>query len=97
MCSLRSGCALYVALAALALVAAPLSRGFPSTLGTRAAPAQNARNAAARTPQSFVVLAIGAVLTFYLAIGSVWTFASRAATEAGPIRSRPATYSRSQA
>ncbi|MBN3744497.1 MFS transporter [Burkholderia sp. Se-20373] len=75
--------ALYVALATLVLFAAPLSRGFPSTLGTRAAPAQNARNATAQTPQSFVVLAIGAVLTFYLAIGSVWTFASRAATEAG--------------
>ncbi|EKS9796856.1 MULTISPECIES: MFS transporter [Burkholderia] len=75
--------ALYIALAALALFAAPLSRGFPSTLGTRAAPAQNARNAAEQTPQSFVMLAIGAVLTFYLAIGSVWTFASRAATEAG--------------
>ncbi|WP_071334636.1 MFS transporter [Burkholderia contaminans] len=72
--------ALYVALAALALLAAPLSRGFPSSLGARATPA---RNAAAQTPQSFVVLAIGAVLTFYLAIGSVWTFASRAATEAG--------------
>lgn len=72
--------ALYVALAALALLAAPLSRGFPSSLGARATPA---RNAAAQTPQSFVMLAIGAVLTFYLAIGSVWTFASRAATEAG--------------
>jgi len=72
--------ALYVALAALALLAAPLSRGFPSSLGARATPA---RDAAAQTPQSFVVLAIGAVLTFYLAIGSVWTFASRAATEAG--------------
>ncbi|WP_423379275.1 MFS transporter [Burkholderia sp. LMG 32019] len=75
--------ALYVALAALALLAAPLSRGFPSSLGARTASAQNARGAAAQTPQSFIVLAIGAVLTFYLAIGSVWTFASRAASEAG--------------
>ncbi|WP_423371138.1 MFS transporter [Burkholderia sp. LMG 32019] len=75
--------ALYVALAALALLASPLSRGFPSSLGARTAPAQNARGAAAQTPQSFIVLAIGAVLTFYLAIGSVWTFASRAASEAG--------------
>lgn len=75
--------ALYVALAGLALLAAPLSRGFPSSLGARAAPAQHARGAAARTPQGSIVLAIGAVLTFYLAIGSVWTFASRAATEAG--------------
>lgn len=75
--------ALYVALAGLALLAAPLSRGFPSSLGARAAPAQHARDAAARTPQGSIVLAIGAVLTFYLAIGSVWTFASRAAAEAG--------------
>ncbi|WP_321937179.1 MFS transporter [Burkholderia cepacia] len=75
--------ALYVALAGLALLAAPLSRGFPSSLGARTAPAQHARGAAARTPQALIVLAIGAVLTFYLAIGSVWTFASRAAAEAG--------------
>ncbi|WP_175865015.1 MFS transporter [Burkholderia cepacia] len=75
--------ALYVALAGLALLAAPLSRGFPSSLGARTAPTQHARGAAARTPQGLIVLAIGAVLTFYLAIGSVWTFASRAAAEAG--------------
>ncbi|MBN3830847.1 MFS transporter [Burkholderia sp. Ac-20344] len=75
--------ALYVALAALALLAAPLSRGFSSSLGAHTAAAQHARGTAAQTPQSFVVLAIGAVLTFYLAIGSVWTFASRAAAEAG--------------
>ncbi|NLA20466.1 MFS transporter [Burkholderia cepacia] len=75
--------ALYVALAGLALLAAPLSRGFPSSLGARTAPAQRARGAAAQTPQGLIVLAIGAVLTFYLAIGSVWTFASRAAAEAG--------------
>ncbi|MCA3777226.1 MAG: MFS transporter [Burkholderia sp.] len=75
--------ALYVALAALALLAAPLSRGFPSSLGTRMAAAHTARGDATQTPRSFVVLAIGAVLTFYLAIGSVWTFASRAAAEAG--------------
>ncbi|WP_321907434.1 MFS transporter [Burkholderia cepacia] len=75
--------ALYVALAGLALLAAPLSRGFPSSLGARTVPAQHARGAAARTPQGLIVLAIGAVLTFYLAIGSVWTFASRAAAEAG--------------
>ncbi|MDR0245856.1 MAG: MFS transporter [Burkholderia sp.] len=75
--------ALYVALAALALLAAPLSRGFPSSLGTRTTPAPSARGDATQTPRRFVVLAIGAVLTFYLAIGSVWTFASRAAAEAG--------------
>ncbi|WP_175703740.1 MFS transporter [Burkholderia ambifaria] len=75
--------ALYVALAVLALLAAPLSRGFPATLGARTASAQAARGAAADASRRFVVLAIGAVLMFYLAIGSVWTFASRAAAEAG--------------
>ncbi|NTZ09986.1 MFS transporter [Burkholderia metallica] len=75
--------ALYVALAVLALLAAPLSRGFPSSLGTRTASAHTAHGDAPPTPRRFVVLAIGAVLTFYLAIGSVWTFASRAAAEAG--------------
>ncbi|WP_419684147.1 MFS transporter [Burkholderia theae] len=75
--------ALYVVLAALALLAAPLSRGFPSSLGVRTASAQTARGNATHTPRHFIALAIGAVLTFYLAIGSVWTFASRAATEAG--------------
>ncbi|WP_322085785.1 MFS transporter [Burkholderia sp. BCC1999] len=75
--------ALYVALAALALFAAPLSRGFPSSLGTRTTPTRSAHGDATQTPRSFVMLAIGAVLTFYLAIGSVWTFASRAAAEAG--------------
>ncbi|WP_423757862.1 MFS transporter [Burkholderia sp. NLJ2] len=75
--------ALYIALAALALLVAPLSRGFPSSLGTRTAPAQAAHGTARHPPRSVVVFAIGAVLTFYLAIGSVWTFASRAAAEAG--------------
>ncbi|WDS03935.1 MFS transporter [Burkholderia ambifaria] len=78
--------ALYVALAVLALFAAPLSRGFPATLGVRTASAQAARGGAdadADASRRFVVLAIGAVLMFYLAIGSVWTFASRAAAEAG--------------
>ncbi|KWZ35572.1 MFS transporter [Burkholderia anthina] len=75
--------ALYVALAVLALLAAPLSRGFPSSLGMRTASARTAHGDVPHTPRSFVVLAIGAVLTFYLAIGSVWTFASRAAAEAG--------------
>lgn len=75
--------ALYVALAVLALLAAPLSRGFPATLGARTASAQAARGAAADASPRFVALAIGAVLMFYLAIGSVWTFASRAAAQAG--------------
>ena len=75
--------ALYVALAVLAVVAAPLSRGFPATLGARATSAHTTRDAASHTPRRYVALAIGAVLTFYLAIGSVWTFASRAAAQAG--------------
>ncbi|UEP33539.1 MFS transporter [Burkholderia ambifaria] len=82
--------ALYVALAVLALFAAPLSRGFPATLGVRTASAQAARGGAdadadadADASRRFVVLGIGAVLMFYLSIGSVWTFASRAAAQAG--------------
>lgn len=35
-----------------------------------------------RAPAGLTALAIGAALTFYLAIGSVWTFASRAAADA---------------
>ncbi|WP_234744703.1 MFS transporter [Burkholderia sp. WTPI3] len=65
--------ALYVALAVLAVIAAPLSRGFPATLGARAASAQTTRDAASHTPRLYVALAIG----------SVWTFASRAAAQAG--------------
>ncbi|WP_269504339.1 MFS transporter [Burkholderia sp. IMCC1007] len=75
--------ALYVALAVLAVIAAPLSRGFSATLGARATSAQATRDAVSDTPRLSVALAIGAVLTFYLAIGSVWTFASRAAAQAG--------------
>ncbi|WP_027810554.1 MFS transporter, partial [Burkholderia cenocepacia] len=43
--------ALYVALAGLALLAAPLSRGFPSSLGTRTAAAHTARGDAPPTPR----------------------------------------------
>ncbi|AIO75543.1 MFS transporter [Burkholderia multivorans] len=73
--------ALYFALAALALAAAPLSRGFPHSTGMRVA--RPARGAALAMPAGCGALAIGAVLAFYLAIGSVWTFASRAAADAG--------------
>ena len=75
--------ALYVALAVLALLAAPVSRGFPAALGRRPASAQAVHGAAADASRLVVALAIGAVLAFYLAIGSVWTFASRAAAQAG--------------
>ncbi|WGS40560.1 MFS transporter [Burkholderia sp. JSH-S8] len=78
--------ALYVALAALALGAAPLARGFPASLGERAPaspPPHGLASRAPRAPAGLVALAIGAMLAFYLAIGSVWTFASRAAADAG--------------
>jgi len=45
--------------------------------------ARHARGAALGMPAGCGALAIGAVLAFYLAIGSVWTFASRAAADAG--------------
>lgn len=73
---------LYFALAALALGISPLSRGFPATLGMRAGEA-SVRKPARTAPALLVALSIGAVTAFYLAIGSIWTFASRAATEAG--------------
>ncbi|KVN35553.1 MFS transporter [Burkholderia pyrrocinia] len=77
--------ALYVALAALALGAAPLARGFPASLGERAPASPSPHGLASRAPAGLVALAIaiGAMLAFYLAIGSVWTFASRAAADAG--------------
>ncbi|MDY7788764.1 MFS transporter [Burkholderia ubonensis] len=75
--------ALYAALAALAIVAAPLSRGFPPSLGTHDSSARPSNARTISTPRRLMALAIGAVLTFYLAIGSVWTFASRAAADAG--------------
>ncbi|PCE24254.1 MFS transporter [Burkholderia ubonensis] len=75
--------ALYAALAVLAICAAPLARGFPPSLGERASAAQPSGARTIRAPGRLLALAIGAVLTFYLAIGSVWTFASRAAADAG--------------
>ncbi|MXN75567.1 MFS transporter [Burkholderia sp. 4701] len=75
--------ALYAALAALALGSAPLARGFPASLGERAPASPSPRDLAPRAPACLAALAIGAVLTFYLAIGSVWTFASRTAADAG--------------
>ncbi|WP_431819665.1 MFS transporter [Burkholderia sp. F1] len=75
--------ALYAALAVLAIVAAPLSRGFPPSLGERASCARSSSARTNRTPGRLIAFSIGAVLTFYLAIGSVWTFASRAAADAG--------------
>ncbi|WP_323118862.1 MFS transporter [Burkholderia alba] len=73
--------ALYVALAGLALCAAPLCRGFAAAPATLAAAARSRLAPAA--PRGGVALAIGGVLTFYLSIGSVWTFASKAGADAG--------------
>ncbi|MCS3391654.1 MFS transporter [Burkholderia thailandensis] len=72
--------ALYAALAALALCAAPLANRFPAMPRVRTRHASHAHRDAARASAA---LAIGAVLTFYLAIGGVWTFASKAAATVG--------------
>ncbi|AOJ01655.1 MULTISPECIES: MFS transporter [Burkholderia] len=72
--------ALYAVLAALALCAAPLANRFPAVPRARPRRARGARPDASRAPTA---LAIGGVLTFYLAIGGVWTFANKAAAAVG--------------
>ncbi|KGC68088.1 MFS transporter [Burkholderia pseudomallei] len=72
--------ALYAVLAALALCAAPLARRFPAVPRVRA---QHAPRARAQAVRMAAALAIGGVLTFYVAIGGVWTFASKAASAVG--------------
>ncbi|MFM0159304.1 MFS transporter [Paraburkholderia sediminicola] len=80
--------ALYVALAVLALIASPLTRGFDPALG--GASGKQAQQVASGVNGSstgstwfLATLVIGGVLAFYLAIGGVWTFASKAASLAG--------------
>jgi predicted MFS family arabinose efflux permease len=78
--------ALYVVLGVLGLCAAPLVRGFDPALG-RAKHAGGAV-AAVLEPQAAraalnAAFVIGGVLAFYVAIGGVWTFASKAAALAG--------------
>lgn len=75
--------ALYVVLALLALVASPLTRGFDPALGGGAAKQVRARAADRGGAVLLATLVIGGVLAFYVAIGGVWTFASKAAVSAG--------------
>jgi predicted MFS family arabinose efflux permease len=74
---------LYAALAVLGVISTPLIRGFDSRLG--APQRAQARSPATRPVGSLTtaLLTICGVLAFYIAIGSVWTFASKAATDAG--------------
>jgi predicted MFS family arabinose efflux permease len=78
--------ALYVVLAVLALIASPLTRGFDPALG--GASGKQVRQAGSgingKSGTWFLAtLVIGGVLAFYVAIGGVWTFASKAASLAG--------------
>lgn len=69
----------YLALAILTLLLAPLYKGFR-------APAPKAAGTPSAQGNRFVllcVLAVAAILAFYIAIGGVWTFASMAAEQAG--------------
>ncbi|MGN6143964.1 MAG: MFS transporter [Mesorhizobium sp.] len=71
----------YIVLGAVTLLLPPLYKGFLAPAASEA-PKSNAAAPGSR----FVVLAILAVvaiLAFYVAIGGVWTFASMAATQAG--------------
>ncbi|AOJ80583.1 MFS transporter [Burkholderia savannae] len=72
--------ALYVVLASLAVCAAPLASRFPAAPRARPASERGAHRPMARAPAA---LAIAGVLTFYLAIGGVWTFANKAASAVG--------------
>jgi predicted MFS family arabinose efflux permease len=78
--------ALYVVLAVLALIASPLTRGFDPALGgasgKQVQQAGSGINGKSGT-WFLATLVIGGVLAFYVAIGGVWTFASKAASLAG--------------
>ncbi|MBX9456803.1 MAG: MFS transporter [Rhizobium sp.] len=70
----------YLALGMLTLLLSPLYRGFLAPTASAAATSKSG------TDNGFVlvaILTIAAILTFYVAIGGVWTFASMAATQAG--------------
>lgn len=86
--------ALYVVLGVLGLCAAPLTRGFDPALGrvARSSSGQaggqraNATGVAANMAGNAAINAawvIAGVFVFYVAIGGVWTFASKAAALAG--------------
>lgn len=70
----------YILLGTVALLLSPLYKGF------RAPKASEVRKPDATPSGGFVILAIlavAAILAFYVAIGGIWTFASMAATQAG--------------
>lgn len=70
----------YYVLGVITLLLSPLCKGF-------LAPAASKPSAAAATANGgfvlLAILAVAAILAFYIAIGGVWTFASMAATQAG--------------
>jgi predicted MFS family arabinose efflux permease len=71
----------YIVLGAVTLLLSPLYKGFLAPVAS-----ETSKSNAATPGSRFVVLAILAVvaiLAFYVAIGGVWTFASMAATQAG--------------
>lgn len=70
----------YVLLGVIALLLSPLYKGF------RAPAASEGPKSTTATSGRFIILgilAVLAILAFYVAIGGVWTFASMAATQAG--------------
>ncbi len=76
--------ALYVVLGLLGLCAAPLTRGFDPAVGRMPRSQSKVdKGSASFTTIANTVLVIGGVLAFYVAIGGVWTFASKAAALAG--------------
>ncbi|WP_322044860.1 MFS transporter [Paraburkholderia sp. J67] len=78
--------ALYVVLGVLGLCAAPLVRGFDPALGRAQRVGHTGGQASGSNAQGAAlnaVFVICGVLTFYVAIGGVWTFASKAAALAG--------------
>ncbi|WEZ85330.1 MFS transporter (plasmid) [Rhizobium sp. 32-5/1] len=70
----------YIALGGLALLLSPLYKGL---LAPRISEAAITRSAAGRGFVVLAILTVASILTFYIAIGGVWTFASMAATQAG--------------
>ena len=81
--------ALYLVLAVLALIASPLTRGFDPALGGAGGKQVQQAGSSVHGKSStnstwfLATLVIGGVLAFYVAIGGVWTFASKAASLAG--------------
>lgn len=70
----------YIVLGVLTLLLTPLVRGF---VAPAAAQPSQARAASGGGFVLLAILAVAAILAFYITIGGVWTFASMAATQAG--------------